>query len=180
MEHFEVGGGAILSPCERYRYALTRGAGAEHAQRWACFVMLNPSTADAIQDDPTIRRCLGFARRERCDALIVVNLFAWRATDPMQLMAADVRDPVGPENADCVCEAVRLAHRTGGPVVCAWGAHGRYMDQDLTVLGWLERLRVPAMCLGTTALGDPRHPLYVRADAPLQPFVGRQPMRKYQ
>jgi hypothetical protein len=174
MEMFTIGGGAILSPCERYRYVLTRGAGAEQAQRWACFVMLNPSTADAIQDDPTIRRCLGFSRREHCDALIVVNLFAWRATDPMDLVAYDVRDPVGTENGDYIRGAALLAHRTGGPVVCAWGAHGRYRNQDLAVLGWIEQLSVPTVCLGTTAFGDPRHPLYVSRDAPLQPFVGRK------
>lgn len=173
VEMITLGCGAIISRCELYRYALTRGAGYEQARRWICFVMLNPSTADANQDDPTIRRCLGFARRERCDGLIVVNLFAYRATDPMDLVAYDVHDPVGPENDDYIEEAATRAHGSGGPVVCAWGARGRYKDQGLKVLGLLERLRIPAMCLGTTALGDPRHPLFVRGDAPLQPFSRR-------
>lgn len=166
-----VTGRAIFSRCKFYRYLLTRGADTLEARRPMCFIMLNPSTADADQDDPTIRRCLGFAKRERCDSLNVVNLFAYRATDPMAL--AIQSDPVGPDNFHFVRLAALHAHERCGPVVCAWGAHGRHMDQDLEVLGWLERGRIRAMCLGTTALGDPRHPLYVKADAPLRPFPRR-------
>jgi hypothetical protein len=179
MEIFTRGNGAMISRDGRYRYILTRGAGMEQAQRWMCFVMLNPSTADATQDDPTIRRCLGFARRERCDGLVVVNLFALRATHPMTLQADGMGDPVGPENFDYVQFAVdRLARRH--LVVCAWGIHGRYMDQDLTMLGWLQRFEARPLCLGITAAGDPRHPLYVRGETPLQPFSGRQPTRRCQ
>jgi hypothetical protein len=176
MECFTRGNGAIFSHCDRYRYLLTRGAGIEQAQRWMCFVMLNPSTADEYHDDQTIRRCLGFARRERCDGLIVVNLFALRATNPMQLQADGVRDPVGPENFDYIEFAVERV-RKHGLLVCAWGIHGRYMDQDLTVLGWIERAGVKPLCLGITAAGDPRHPLYVAKDKALEPFKGR-PLRR--
>ena len=87
-------GAAVLSPCGAYRYLLTRRFGP--GKKLATFVMLNPSTADAERDDATIRKCVGFARSWGCAGLQVVNLFAFRATDPTDLRMAD--DPVGPEN----------------------------------------------------------------------------------
>ena len=88
---------AILSPCGRYRYRLERDLGAIGAMRGSvAFVMLNPSTADATTGDPTIRRCIGYARAWSYAKLIVGNAYAWRSTDPAGLWTAD--DPVGPEN----------------------------------------------------------------------------------
>jgi hypothetical protein len=107
-------GWADLSPCGTYRYLLGRRVG--EGDRTALFMMLNPSTADATEDDPTIRRCTGFARREGCGVLEVVNLFAYRATDPAELRTAP--DPVGPANDHHIKAALgRVAL-----VVVAWGA----------------------------------------------------------
>lgn len=169
--------GAIISPCGQYRYMLRRRLGP--SPRTACFIMLNPSTADATTDDPTIRRCCDFTRREGCGELVVVNLFAFRSPDPAQLQA--VTDPIGPDNHAHVTgqadRAVRqhLDYQKPGVVICAWGVGGRFMDQDLTVLGWLDAEGITPHCLGLTKHGDPRHPLYVRGDAPLVPFAGRRP-----
>jgi len=130
--------------------------------------MLNPSTADAEIDDPTIRRCMGFTRREGFDAMVVVNLCAFRATDPRELLDAD--DPGGPENG----EWIHKACFQGTTIVCAWGAIPKPIRKfaDLAVKlmrddGYGEKLK----CLGKTKDGQPRHPLYVRADAPLVEFA---------
>jgi hypothetical protein len=165
-------GSAIISPCARYRYLLTRRVGPQHVT--ATFIMLNPSSADATTDDPTICKCVGFCKRRGYGTLQVVNLFAVRATDPADIKAAD--DPVGPENAAWVERALGVSARDPyrhGPVVCAWGVRGAYMDQDLTVLGWLDRLGVQPVSLGVTKDGHPRHPLYVPYTARLTPFAGR-------
>ena len=149
---------AVLSDCGRYRYRLDR--------RWGNgptmgFVMLNPSTADAEVDDPTIRRCIGFAKREGCGSLQVVNLFAFRATDPEELYAAD--DPVGPGNDN----HVRYVLNRARIAVAAWGAHRLARDPgDALAKGWRRMV-----CLGKTKAGAPRHPLYVRKDAPLIPIL---------
>jgi hypothetical protein len=86
--------------------------------------MLNPSTADASQDDPTIRRCIGFARQWGCGRLVVLNLFAFRATDPADLKRA--ADPVGPENRAWF-DRTLVDDLVGGPVVCGWGVHGAHL-----------------------------------------------------
>ncbi len=157
---------AETSPCGLYRYRLTRTWDA--AAPAVVFVMLNPSTADASEDDPTIRRCLGFARRERAGGLVVANLFAFRATDPKAL--EDAADPIGPDNARWISTCVR---ETSGPVVAAWGASVPRRHEDIvgrTVIPLLpvDRLR----CLGRTASGAPRHPLYLPASAALERWPG--------
>jgi hypothetical protein len=160
---------AVLSPDRKYRYHLYRsipGGG----NRIATFIMLNPSTADHEVDDPTIRKCIGFARRWGCGELHIVNLFAVRATDPREMRRAS--DPVGPDNHEWVMRTVARAPDSG-PIVCAWGLHGSYMGQDQTVLGWLDGVHEPK-ALGITKDGHPRHPLYVPYEAELEPF-GRAP-----
>lgn len=144
---------AQISEDGRYRYMLGRSWGAGHRAR---FIMLNPSTADASQDDPTIRRCIGFARRWGLGGITVVNLYAYRATNPREL--GDVEDPVGPEND----RWIRWAVAGPGPVVAAWGVHGSPVraGQVLRIAGDVE-------CLGVTKAGAPRHPLYVRGDTEL-------------
>lgn len=137
-----------------YRYRLWR-----HWRRDAgavLFVMLNPSTADAHSDDPTLRRCLSFARRWGYGGVEVVNLFAWRATDPRQLTLAP--DPIGPRNDSIVAAAAAAARA----VVVAWGAGGALGGRDQVVAALLRQHQ--PRCLGVTAAGAPRHPLYVRAD----------------
>lgn len=153
---------ATFDPARTYRYVLQR--------RWsdaapAVFVMLNPSTADAMVDDPTIRRCLGFARRERRGGLVVVNLFALRATDPKALYAH--RDPVGPANDAVLAATCAQADL----LIAAWGAHGSLHGRDQAVARLLAGRDV--QCLGTTKDGHPCHPLYLPADAPLRPYWER-------
>jgi hypothetical protein len=156
-------GGATFSRDRRYRYRLWR--------RWddtrpvVAFVMLNPSTADARREDPTIRRCIGFARAWGFGGVEVVNLFAFRATDPRSLRR--VRDPVGPLNA----RYVRAATRRSALVVAAWGAHG------VPDRAGMPRLPRGGRCLGFTRGGQPRHPLYVRRDARLVDVTTRSATR---
>lgn len=157
----------VISSCGNYRYLLTREVG--FGNRTATFIMLNPSTADAANDDATIRRCIGLTRRWNCGRLVVANLFAVRATHPAEMRRAS--DPVGPENHEWVTRAVEWATvpydaAGAGPVVCAWGTHGSYLDQDRTVLGWVGGVCTP-MALGFTRNGHPRHPLYVPCTAKL-------------
>lgn len=157
---------AVFDPSRTYRYLLTREWGDGPVMT---FVMLNPSTADAMVDDPTIRRCAGFAKREACTGIAVVNLFALRATDPKSLYSHP--DPVGPDNAGFLLRALVA---DGGPVVAAWGLHGAFHGRGLEV----ARLLAPAGmgCLGVTKAGHPKHPLYVRGDTPLVPYVPRIPV----
>jgi hypothetical protein len=159
-------GSAELSDCGTYRYTLTRDWDSDRPA--ACFVMLNPSTADAEQDDPTIRRCLGYARTWGCGSLAVVNLYAYRAADPSELWRA--ADPVGPNNDSWLRAAVTGARKSGGPVVAAWGAHAR-TDRISAVL---ELPGVaPISVLALTKGGQPRHPLYLRANLTPQPWDQR-------
>jgi hypothetical protein len=151
---------AIISACGQYRYRLTREPHDQHTTAGpALFIMLNPSTADASLDDPTIRRCRGFAKAWDCRGLIVANLYALRATDPAQLWKH--RDPVGEDN-DAMLAALVREHET---VVCAWGANAR-PDRVAALRKMFHRLSRP-VCLGVTKAGAPRHPLYIRADQPL-------------
>ena len=115
--------------------------------------MLNPSTADAVRDDPTIRRCIGFARAWGYRRLVVTNIFALRATLPSALRGA--ADPVGPRNDRYILRAARDADR----VVCAWGVHGALGNREAEVLALLRDLALEN--LGLTQGGYPRHPLYV-------------------
>lgn len=155
---------AIISECGTYRYLLTRPSEVEHPDRsTALFIMLNPSTADASLDDPTIRRCRGFARTWGCAGITVANLYALRATDPAALLCHP--DPVGPE---CDQHLFSLA-KEYGDVVCAWGANAK-PDRAARVVEMLREAGARLWCLGMTKHGHPRHPLYVRGDQPLIPW----------
>lgn len=143
---------AKFSPCHRYRYQLWRRWG---DGPYALFVGLNPSTADETTDDPTIRRCVRFARDWGYGALCMANLFAFRATDPKVMMAEP--EPVGPANdGNLAC-----AHLGAGITIAAWGAHGGHRGRDKEVLQMLSGFHH----LGLTKGGKPRHPLYLRADS---------------
>ncbi len=164
--------GAIISECGRYRYALHRRLSAR--DRKSClFIMLNPSTAAHTRNDPTIRRCLTFADKFGCDRLFVGNLFAWRATDPRQLRKDGVGDGdiIGPENKDwleVMADVVTCREEIKGPIICAWGPQGRYMQQDLTVRDWLAGYTL--WCLGRSKDHSPRHPLMLPKLAELVRF----------
>lgn len=143
-------GKTIFSPCRKYRYTLWREwIGGEG---YAMFVGLNPSTADETLDDPTIRRCIAFAKAWGYAGLCMTNLFAFRATQPEDMKAAS--DPVGPDN-DLHLKALAEG---AGVIVAAWGVHGTYRGRHNAVRAMLPELR----CLALTKDGHPGHPLYLR------------------
>lgn len=150
---------AIVSDCERYRYLLSRRLGS--SEQVVTVIGLNPSTADATQDDPTIRRCIGFAKREGAGLLLMVNLFALRSTDPKALRTHT--KPVGPDNDIWLARAVDLADLT----IAAWGNGGTLLgrSQEMT-----EKYREKLYTLGLTLSGMPRHPLYLKSDALITPY----------
>ena len=161
--------GSSVSDCHLYRYLLWRVWDKEF--RPMSFCMLNPSTADACVDDPTIRRCMGFARREGCGGILVVNLIPFRATKPADLEIAwkSGRDVF---HESCNNQALRMASDLGLRVL-AWGASIRpWMDRSARLA---RREFSNAMCLGKTKRGEPRHPLMVPNDQPLVQFVGQPP-----
>jgi hypothetical protein len=155
---------AVLSDDGRYRYHLSRWW--ESRGPVMNFLMLNPSTADADVDDPTIRRCISFARREGCFAVNVANLFALRATDPA-VMASDP-GRVGPENDQWLERYLDVAQVDGCFLVAAWGSHKIARDRAAIVAERARLRGVIVHCLGKTADGSPRHPLYVKGDQPLE------------
>lgn len=151
---------AVISKCGKYRYWLERKLSSP-IKNTCVFIMLNPSTADAELDDPTIQRCKGFADRFQCGSLIVVNLFAYRATKPVAMYAAT--DPVGPENDKFIAKALALP----GIKLVGWGSHKTF-DRAAKVKELAAWHRVELCCLGKTKNGSPRHPLFVEAIAPLE------------
>lgn len=159
-------GNAVLSDCGRFRYSLTR-QWSEGAT--AVFIMLNPSTADALIDDPTIRRCVNFAKREGCGGLRVENLFGFRATNPDE-MFRHAHTAIGATD-HYILDA---ATKADGPVIAAWGADKRSAKRAKDVATLLVSAGATLMCLGKTKDGSPRHPLYVRGDAPLVPYAIRK------
>lgn len=154
---------AVYSDCMAYRYTLTRVWQA-HLPRVA-FVMLNPSTATEVQNDPTVERCERRARALGFGGFGVANIFAFRATDPKVMRAA--ADPVGPGNDAAI---VDLAH-WAGRVVCAWGAHGVHLDRGPAVEALLRATGLPLLHLGLTQAGAPKHPLYIGYDRQPEPWA---------
>ena len=144
---------AIYSSCEKYRYSLTRTWDDTGAR--ALFVMLNPSTATEVQNDPTVERCERRARTLGFGAFRVTNIFAYRATDP-KIMRAQA-DPVGPENDATIHESASSWIRTGTEdrVICAWGAHGDHMARGEAVEVLLRKTQQPLYALGLTKAGHP-------------------------
>lgn len=153
----------MLSTCGTYRYRLWRywswtGSAAR-------FIMLNPSTADSSLDDPTIRKCVGFARRLGFSGIEVVNLFAYRATDPDDLKRANY--PVGPEND----LHIRAALSTATQAICAWGANAAspiVAHRAEQMRHMLDAMYVQPMALAITKSGQPSHPLMLSYDRKLR------------
>lgn len=151
---------AQFSPCRRYRYALFRrlstGSGT------IAFIGLNPSTADETHNDPTVRRCIGFAADWNYERFYMLNLFAFRATEPQEMKQQ--LEPTGdPLNLGVILEVAALCDE----LVLAWGTHGTWLERDEFVL---EQLREAGAgrklsCLGRNQSGGPKHPLYVRRDS---------------
>ena len=147
--------GAVFSRCRRWRYLLWRRWDA--ARPIANFLMLNPSTADEYRLDPSCTRARLYAERWGYGALIVTNLFGWRATDPDDMKA--VREPVGRANDAAILRAAREA----AIVVCAWGNHGAHRERSARVLQMLSAEGVKLHALRVTGTGEPAHPLYLPA-----------------
>ncbi|WP_420821361.1 DUF1643 domain-containing protein [Pseudooceanicola aestuarii] len=148
---------ALYSPCGRYRYALTREWG--EGPR-LLYVMLNPSKATEVANDPTVERCERRARALGFGAFRVSNIFAWRETDPRALRRA--ADPEGPQNDAVLRSSARDWLR--GPddmLLCGWGVHGAHRDRGPAVTRLLCRAGRPLHCLGLSKAGHPRHPLYI-------------------
>lgn len=159
---------ATFSRCGRYRYSLRRRTGIDN-ERQCLWIMLNPSTADAEQDDPTIRKVVAFARSWGYGWAVVGNVYGFRSTDPTKLWKA--KDPVGSHNDHMLAGLVTTADL----VVCGWGKHakpGRVRDvADLVqrVRAW--RGRPDWHCLALNNDGSPRHPLYLSGDLKPRRFV---------
>ncbi len=158
---------AVYSDCERYRYLLTRVW--EPAGRRALFIMLNPSTATEVQNDPTVERCERRARALGFGAFRVTNIFAWRDTDPKKMRAA--ADPVGPANDAAIADSCPWADQ----IIAAWGAHGAHRDRGAQVEALLRGTGRAVHHLGLTQAGHPKHPLYIAYTQQPEPWLpGRE------
>jgi hypothetical protein len=152
---------AIFSACRRFRYRLGRDLSVSGSGT-CLFILLNPSTADEETDDPTVRRCAGFAGRWGHARVEIVNLFAWRSVLPEIMRRAS--DPVGPDNDSAILAAAREA----AMVVCGWGNHGAHLSRGRDVLRLLSAAGVTPHALRLTHSGQPQHPLYLPGS--LKPF----------
>tara|TARA_B100001248_G_scaffold262708_1_gene261280 strand:+ start:7546 stop:8025 length:480 start_codon:yes stop_codon:yes gene_type:complete len=151
---------AIFSRCQKYRYVLIREWQSDLPR--AAFVMLNPSTADHLKDDPTISRSIAFAKSWGFGALDIYNLFAYRSPYPEHLFAQ--KDPIGPRNY----QYLRRLKDNYGMVLCAWGNDGKRMQQEE---GFLKRFKQQKLhCLKKNKSGSPAHPLYIRKDVRPIPY----------
>ena len=159
----ELVSGAQMSRDGVYRYHLWRTW--DESRPSMVWIMLNPSTADSEIDDPTIRRCISFAKRIDCGGIDVINLYALRATKPKHLL--DHPDPEGPHNVGVWKNVLRDHTR---PVMAAWGASKPGPLPGSAAATWWLRRPSTAHCLGLTQAGHPRHPLYVSNDTPLLPY----------
>lgn len=156
---------AVYSDCEAYRYSLTR-VWDETGSR-VLFIMLNPSKATEVQNDPTVERCERRARVLGFGGFRVMNIFAWRETDPRLLRAA--ADPVGPENDRLLLEALPWADT----VIAGWGVHGEHLGRGPQVEALLRATGAEVHCLGLSKAGHPRHPLYIAYATAPQVWLAR-------
>lgn len=158
-----IDGAAVFSRCLAYRYALSRRWGTEAIKRSVVFVMLNPSTASENIDDPTVRKCIGFAKRWGYPQLDIVNLFAWRSTEPAMLLR--IEDPVGRENDKWIAN---YTSNLLDLIVVAWGGNGDLHRERVDQV--VKLINRPVMCVGTTQSGQPRHPLMVSYSTVARPW----------
>lgn len=162
-----IDSGAEFSPDRRYRYRLWR--------RWGggpmlMVIGLNPSTADEVKNDPTVTRCIGYAKAWGFSGLLMTNVFAYRATDPRSMKA--VAEPCGPGNMVRLSDLAVDTVSTGGAVLAAWGDHGRHMGTGNALTARLHFAGIGVACLGLTKFLQPKHPLYQKRDARPMPFLG--------
>lgn len=153
---------AVISDCGLYRYLLRRAW--DHDKPRALFVMLNPSTADATTDDATIRSCIRLCKAMQYGSFEVVNLFAWRATDPADLEKSSA--PIGPDQEKITLNAIK---RCDIPIA-AWGAHKMASGRGYFLVDLIREHRPAVFCFGKTKHGEPKHPLYIKTGTPLEVF----------
>lgn len=163
-----TGKSAEISQCGQYRYFLSRWWNARMSGRCVTFIGVNPSTADANEDDHTIRKMVGFAARWGFDGVVVGNLFAHRSTDVRELAAA--QNPTGPDNDGWLMDAMNLANL----VIPCWGSSDKLpkqlRDRIYEVKSIIGDTKSPVKCFGYTASGDPMHPLMLGYSTELVPF----------
>lgn len=152
---------AIFSSCRLYRYELWRRWG---NGKFLAVIGLNPSTADEQLNDPTIRKCIGYAKRWGFDALCMLNLFAWRDTDPENMKKSEF--PEGLHNDHHILKNASAADL----VIAAWGKHGSFRNRDIAVMDQLFRIGVKLHYLHRNNDGSPGHPLYLPNSATPTPF----------
>lgn len=152
---------AIYSNCEAYRYSLSRSW--DRDGKRVFFIMLNPSTATEVQNDPTVERCERRARALGFGGFRVANIFAWRDTDPRKMRAAT--DPIGPENDQSILDGCDWADM----IVCAWGTHGEHLNRGSQVAEMLQNKTL--FHLGLSKHGHPKHPLYIAYSVQPIPWV---------
>jgi len=150
VSDMELQKNAIFSPCRKYRYVLWR--------QWdkgvsVVFIGLNPSTADETKDDPTIRRCIGYAKEWGYSGVFMLNIFAYRSTNPKDLRL--VEEPIGSENDNYLKRYLSISLN-----VACWGIGGSHESRGQKVIELLGRENL--MCLGQTKDGHPKHPLYLK------------------
>lgn len=157
--------GAVFSPDRVHRYVLWRDIDlvTRSESQVLMFIGLNPSTADECTNDPTVRKCIGFARLLGYGRMVMTNAFAYRSTDPLKLY--QVNDPVGQQNnewlQDCASKATTI--------VAAWGKRGRYLDREAAILNLLGRDKLK--CLGKNFDKTPKHPLYLPYTSYIRPLL---------
>ena len=152
---------ALISDCKKYRYKLSRQWNRDGSM--IMFIMLNPSTADADIDDPTIRRCISFAKSWGAGGFYVGNLFAYRSKTPKDLLSA--LDPIGEENKNHLNDMLNDSVFA----VCAWGNFPIIKKLKPETLNFLKNKHVPFRCIDTSINGTPKHPLYLKGD--LKPLI---------
>ena len=156
---------ATISDCGKYRYSLSRRIEGVGGDRKCLFIMLNPSTADEHNDDPTVRRCIAFSKRFNCSELIIENIFAYRATNPKELNS--LSDPYGPHNGKAWLESFNKVKHHGGVVICAWGANPLVTSENTPD----RYCGIDLYCLGKNKNGSPKHPLYLKSNAELEIYI---------
>lgn len=161
MNHY-LENDAVISDCGKYRYLLRRTW--DHSKPRALLIMLNPSTADARQDDATIRSCVRLLTGLGYGSMEVVNVFAWRATKPTDLPR--FTEAVGPKNPDTIDGAIGRCD----VVIVAWGANSMAMEYGKQIISTVRASRPAVYCFGKTQAGAPKHPLYIKSGTPLEAF----------
>lgn len=161
-------GAADFSDCGLYRFELRREW--DTAKPPFVLIGLNPSTATAETNDPTIRRCIGFALREGAGSLVMLNLFPFRATDPKEMYAHAEPNEIRKVNEARIKRLAEEAIERRGKIVAAWGTGGAYLQRGREIMETALK-GAPVLCFGLTKAGHPNHPLYLWTYQPLIPFT---------